>query len=195
MRAAHPDSGELQQLHDRRRRDPEGFWAAQARAGLHWHKPFTQVLDASQAPNFRWFADGQLNVSHSCLDAQLPTRSNSLALVFEAESGAVRKLTYGELHAEVCRFANALRALGAQAGDRIVIYMPLVPEAIVATSCPRVHRCHPLGGVRWLLGALAARSHRGRWRPLRQSPPMAAGVAARWWSWRRHRQGSGAIRN
>ena len=156
--AAHPDSKELQQLHEHARRDPEGFWAEQARAELHWHKPFTQVLDASKAPNFSWFADGELNVSHSCLDTQLATRRDSPALIFEAEGGSVRRLTYGELHAEVCRFANALRALGAQPGDRIVIYMPLVPEAIVA-----MHACARIGAIHSVVfGGFSALSMRDR---------------------------------
>src|SRR5512147_80167 len=99
---AYPGKDALHRLRDHARRDPEGFWAEQARGELHWHKPFTEVLDASRAPNYRWFADGQLNVSYNCLDAQLPTRRNDPALIFESEAGTVRRLTYGELHAEVC---------------------------------------------------------------------------------------------
>src|SRR5690606_20368786 len=105
-------------------RDPQAFWAAQARAELAWHRPFTQTLDASAAPNYGWFTDGQLNVSFNCLDVHLAARRDHTALVFEPESGKSRRISYGELHAEVCRFANALRALGARRGDRIVIYMP-----------------------------------------------------------------------
>ncbi len=125
---------------------------------MHWHKPFTEVLDASQVPNFRWFADGELNASYNCLDLQLATRRDAPALVFEAEGGAVRKLTYGELHADVCRFANALRGLGVQKGDRVVIYMPLVPEAIVAMqACARIGAVHSV-----VFGGFSALSLRDR---------------------------------
>ncbi|MEJ0099699.1 MAG: acetate--CoA ligase [Pseudomonadota bacterium] len=155
---AHPDAAELAQLHEQARRDPQAFWAQQARSALHWHKPFTEVLDTSQAPNFRWFADGELNASYICLDLQLATRRDAPALVFEAEGGEVRKLTYGELHAEVCRFANALRGLGVGKGDRVVIYMPLVPEAIVAMqACARIGAVHSV-----VFGGFSALSLRDR---------------------------------
>ncbi len=115
----------------------------------------------SAAPNFRWFADGQLNASFNCLDVQLASRRDKTALIFEAESGAVRQLTYGELHAQVCALGNALRALGVREGDRVILYMPLVPEAIVAMhACARIGAVHSVvfGGF----SALShARSHRG----------------------------------
>jgi acetyl-CoA synthetase len=152
------DAAALQRLHDEAARDPEGFWAARAREELQWHRPFTQTLDASKAPNFRWFADGELNVSYNCLDVHLAERRDHTALVFEPESGASRRLTYGELHAEVCRFANALRALGARRGDRIIIYMPLVPEAIVA-----MHACARIGAIHSVVfGGFSALSMRDR---------------------------------
>ncbi len=111
----------------------------------------------SQAPNFRWFGDGKLNVSANCLDVHLAERGHHTALIFEAEGGAVRKLSYRELHAEVCRFANALQSLGVAAGDRVVIYLPLVPEAIVAMhACARIGAVHSVG-VRRLLGAQSLR--------------------------------------
>jgi acetyl-CoA synthetase len=155
---AYPGKEALHRLHEHARRDPEGFWAEQARGELHWHKPFTQVLDASNAPNFSWFADGKLNVSVNCLDAQLPTRGDDPAIIFESEAGSVRRLTYRELHAEVCRFGNALRALGVNAGDRVVIYMPLVPEAIVAMqACARIGAIHSV-----VFGGFSALSMRDR---------------------------------
>jgi acetyl-CoA synthetase len=155
---AHPDAAALALLHEHASRDPEGFWAEQARSALHWHEPFTQVLDAAQAPNFRWFTDGKLNVSWNCLDTQLATRRDATALVFEAEGGTVRRLTYGELHAEVCRFANALRALSVQVGDRVVIYMPLVPEAVIAMqACARIGAIHSV-----VFGGFSALSLRDR---------------------------------
>jgi acetyl-CoA synthetase len=153
-----PNADSLQRLHAAARRDSTAFWADLARSELLWHRPFTQTLDASQAPNFRWFADGQLNVSWNCLDAQLDRVRHRTAIIFEAENGAVRKLSYGELHAEVCRFANALRALGAASGDRIVIYMPLVPEALIA-----MHACARIGAIHSVVfGGFSALSLRDR---------------------------------
>ena len=123
--------------------DPIAFWCDHARRELSWHVPFTVSLDESRAPNYRWFTDGQLNVSHTCLDAHLAKRGHRTAIIFEGEPGDIRKLTYRELHAEVCRFANTLRALGVSRGDRVVIYMPLVPEAIVAMyACARIGAIH-----------------------------------------------------
>src|SRR5699024_4454391 len=88
--------------------DHEGFWADQARKNITWHKPFTQTLDDSDAPFFKWFADGQLNVSYNCLDRHLETRGERTAIIFEADDGAVEHVSYRDLHARVCRFANAL---------------------------------------------------------------------------------------
>src|SRR5579885_3006329 len=112
--------------------DSVGFWAQLARQEITWQRPFTVALDDSAAPNYRWFTDGQLNVSFNCLDVHLAERGHRTALIFEGEPGDVRKLSYRELHAEVCRFANALKAQGVGKGDRVAIYMPLVPETIVA---------------------------------------------------------------
>jgi acetyl-CoA synthetase len=156
--AAWPDGPQLERLHEHAKRDPEGFWESQARSELRWHKPFTQTLDASAAPNYRWFTGGELNVSWNCLDVQLAERRDQCALIFEAESGAVRRLTYGQLHAQVCKLGNALRALGVNCGDRIVIYMPLVPEAIIA-----MHACARIGAIHSVVfGGFSALSMRDR---------------------------------
>jgi acetyl-CoA synthetase len=156
--AATPNARALQLLHEQAAGDLEGFWAGQARSALTWHRPFTQTLDASAAPNYRWFTDGQLNASYNCLDVHLADRRDSTALSFEAEGGAVRRLTYGELHAEVCRLGNALRKLGVKSGDRVVIYMPLVPEAIVAMqACARIGAVHSV-----VFGGFSALSMRDR---------------------------------
>ncbi|MBM4239947.1 MAG: acetate--CoA ligase [Gammaproteobacteria bacterium] len=134
---------DLEALHQRAAADSQNFWAELARAEIAWHKPFTVTLDDSSAPNFRWFTDGALNVSYNCLDVQLAKNADQLAIIFEGEPGDVRKLTYRELHAEVCRFANALKARGIRSGDRVVIYMPLVPEAVVAMqACARIGAIH-----------------------------------------------------
>jgi acetyl-CoA synthetase len=121
----------------------KGFWAKQAQSELRWHKPFTLTLDESRAPNYRWFTDGELNVSYNCLDVHLEERGHKTAVTFVGEPGDVRHVSYRELHADVCRFANALTALGVKAGDRVVIYMPLTPEAIVAMqACARIGAIH-----------------------------------------------------
>jgi acetyl-CoA synthetase len=120
----------------------KGFWARQAQTELRWHKPFSVTLDESQAPNYRWFTDGELNVSWNCLDVHLEERGHKTAVTFVGEPGDVRHVSYRELHADVCRFANALLSLGVKTGDRVVIYMPLVPEAIVA-----MHACARIGAV------------------------------------------------
>ncbi|MGH8328308.1 MAG: acetate--CoA ligase, partial [Steroidobacteraceae bacterium] len=133
---------DLEALRRRAAADPEAFWADLARSELAWQTPFTVTLDDSRAPSFRWFTDGRLNVSVNCLDAHLPERADQTAIVFEGEPGDTRRLSFAELHAEVCRFANALRGAGVQPGDRVVIYMPLVPEAIIA-----MHACARIGAV------------------------------------------------
>ena len=141
--AARLKAEDLAELHRRAAADPVGYWAELARAELAWRKLFTQALDDSQAPNYRWFADGELNVSYNCLDVHLAEHGHRTAIVFEGEPGDVRRLTYRELHAEVCRFANALKARGIRRGDRVVVYMPLVPEAVVAMqACARIGAIH-----------------------------------------------------
>jgi acetyl-CoA synthetase len=155
---AHPNAEDLAALHAVADADPKGFWADLARQHLTWQRPFTQVLDESSAPNYRWFTDGELNVSVNCLDVHLHERGHHPALVFESERGDSRTLTYRELHAEVCRFANALKSLGIEAGDRVVIYLPLVPEAIVA-----MHACARIGAIHSVVfGGFSALSLRDR---------------------------------
>jgi acetyl-CoA synthetase len=136
-------SKDLDALRRRAAEDHVQFWSELARDELQWRQPFTVGLDDSDAPNYRWFTDGKLNVAVNCLDVHLEERGHKTALIFEGEPGDARRLSYRELHAEVCRFANALRAEGVQPGDRVVIYMPLVPEAIVAMyACARIGAVH-----------------------------------------------------
>jgi acetyl-CoA synthetase len=120
----------------------KGFWARQAQKELRWHKPFSVTLDESKAPNYRWFTDGELNVSWNCLDVHLEERGHKTAITFVGEPGDVRHVSYRELHADVCRFANALTELGTKPGDRVVIYMPMTVEAIIA-----MHACARIGAV------------------------------------------------
>jgi acetyl-CoA synthetase len=130
-------------LYQKAAEDYVGFWADLATAEITWQKPFTIPLDDADAPNFRWFVDGELNASYNCLDVHLETAGEKVAIVFEGEPGDVRKLTYRELHAEVCRFANALKAKGIAKGDRVVIYLPLIPEAVIAMqACARIGAVH-----------------------------------------------------
>ena len=123
--------------------DHVGFWAGLARRSLHWHRPFTVALDDSRAPNYRWFTDGELNVAWNCLDVHLERRGEQPAILFEGEAGDVRRFSYRELHAEVCRLANGLKSLRIGRGDRVVIYMPMVPEAVIAMlACARIGAVH-----------------------------------------------------
>src|SRR5215510_9561997 len=115
-------------------RDFEGFWARLARENLLWSKPFSQVLDETKAPFFRWFHDGELNASYNCLDRHLKTQPDKTAIIFEADDGKVTKISYQNLYKEVCRFANALQAKGIKKGDRVLIYMPMSIQAVVATQ-------------------------------------------------------------
>jgi acetyl-CoA synthetase len=136
-------AAELQRMHDRAAEDYIGFWADLAVAEIEWHRPFTVPLDDSRAPNYRWFTDGELNVSHNCLDVHLASRGDKVAVIFEGEPGDIRKLTYSQLHQDVCRFSNALKAQGIGRGDRVIIYMPLIPEAVVAMqACARIGAVH-----------------------------------------------------
>ncbi len=133
---------DLESLRRRAREDHVGFWAELAARELKWQVPFTRALDDSRAPNYRWFTDGRLNASFNCLDVHLQERGHKTAIIFEGEPGDTRRLSYRELHAEVCRFANALKAQGVKYGDRVIIYMPLVPEVIVA-----MHACNRIGAI------------------------------------------------
>ncbi|WP_454199095.1 acetate--CoA ligase [Nocardia sp. Marseille-Q1738] len=131
------------ELYDRARADRLEFWAEQA-GRLHWHQPFEQVLDWTAAPVARWFAGGTLNVADNCVDRHvLAGHGDQVAIHFEGEPGDSRDLTYAELLAEVSRAANYLTELGLQAGDRVAIYMPMIPEAIVAMlACARLGLTH-----------------------------------------------------
>jgi acetyl-CoA synthetase len=122
--------------------DLEGFWGPMGDE-LHWFKPYEKVLEWDE-PFAQWFPGGQTNVSYNCLDAHLGTpRENKIAYLWEGEPGDVRKITYKELHTEVCKFANVLKGLGIQKGDRVAMYMPMVPElAIAMLACTRIGAVH-----------------------------------------------------
>ena len=134
---------ELQTLQQHGKQDPEGFWAEQAQQRLDWQTPFTETLDASNAPHYRWFHDGRLNISYNCIDRHLGDKADKTALIFEGEPGDIRHISYQELHDETCRLANTMLAMGIGLGDRVVIYMPMVAEAVFAMqACARIGAIH-----------------------------------------------------
>lgn len=134
--------------------DYEGFWGGLAQELLSWHRPFSQILDESAAPFYRWFADGQLNVSYNCLDRHLATKGGKAAIIFESDDGSSKTVTYRELYHQVCRFASGLKSLGLNTGDRVIIYMPMGVEAIVAMqACARLGLIHSV-----VFGGFSAKS-------------------------------------
>ena len=139
--------------------DYEGYWARNARELLDWKVPFTEVLDESNAPFFKWFADGKLNVSYNCLDRQVNNGlGDKVAIIFEADSGEVTRVTYKDLLGRVSKFANALRAMGIKKGDRVVIYLPMSIEGIVAMqACARIGATHSI-----VFGGFSAQALRDR---------------------------------
>ncbi len=119
-------------LYEEAAADRLGFWAKQAK-NLHWHKPFTKTLDWSNAPFAKWFHDGELNVSYNCLDRHVEAgNGDRVAIFFEGEPGDTREITYAELTREVKKAANVLTQMGIKAGDRVAIYLPMIPEAVIA---------------------------------------------------------------
>jgi acetyl-CoA synthetase len=142
---AHVTAASYQELYARSLSDPEGFWAEQASRFATWFEPWTQVCESDfGAARIRWYEGGKLNVSYNCLDRHLAERGNQVAIVWEGDDPAVdRNITYRELHAEVCRFANALKAKGVVRGDRVCLYLPMIPEAAVAMlACARIGAVH-----------------------------------------------------
>ncbi|MDQ1175389.1 acetate--CoA ligase [Microbacterium sp. SORGH_AS_0421] len=145
-------------LYERAAADREGFWAEQARE-LHWHSPFTQVLDWSNPPFAEWFADGELNVAYNCLDRHVEAgNGDRIALRWEGEPGDQRNVTYAELTDEVKRLANVLTELGVERGDRVALYLPMVPEAVASMlAVARIGAVHSV-----VFGGFSADSLRAR---------------------------------
>ena len=134
---------ELEQLKQQANDDYEGFWAQLAKENLYWFKKFTTVLNEENAPNYEWFSDGEINVSYNCLDKNVESSPNKTAIIFEAENGDTRRISYKELLEEVSLFANGLLSLGVETGDRVIIYMPMSPEAVIAMqACARIGAIH-----------------------------------------------------
>ena len=136
-------------------RDAEAFWGRLARENLAWHKPFTKVLDESNAPFYKWFSDGELNASYNCLDRNLEKGlGDKTAIIFEADDGKVTKVTYQDLYHRVCRLANGLKSLGVKKGDRVIIYIPMSIEGVVAMqACARIGATHSV-----VFGGFSAKS-------------------------------------
>ncbi|ALQ49893.1 acetate--CoA ligase [Nitrosomonas ureae] len=130
------------------------FWAKRAQEQIAWHKPFTQVLNDQMAPFFQWFGDGELNVSYNCLDRHLETQADKVAIIFESDDGEITHSTYRDLHQRVCKLANALRSNNINKGDRVIIYMPMRIEAVVAMqACARIGAIHSV-----VFGGFSAKS-------------------------------------
>ncbi|HND35790.1 MAG TPA: acetate--CoA ligase [Nitrosomonas sp.] len=131
-----------------------GFWSKLAKQHIMWHKPFTKILNDSDAPFFKWFEDGELNISYNCLDRHLRDQPDKVAIRFEADDGKVTHCTYRELYHQVCQFANGLKALNIKKGDRVIIYMPMRIEAVVAMqACARIGAIHSV-----VFGGFSAKS-------------------------------------
>ncbi|TFB68580.1 acetate--CoA ligase [Cryobacterium sp. Hz9] len=151
--AATPD------LYTEAQKDPAMFWADQARNLLHWHKPFTKTLDWTNPPFAKWFEDGELNVAYNCLDRHvLAGNGDRVALYFEGEPGDSRSYTYAELTTEVKKAANVLLGLGVTAGDRVAVYLPMIPEAVISMlAVARIGAVHSV-----IFGGFSAESLRSR---------------------------------
>ncbi|TDI60516.1 MAG: acetyl-coenzyme A synthetase, partial [Alphaproteobacteria bacterium] len=140
--------------------DPEGFWAEHGKR-ITWIKPFQEIMDVdfSGDVHIRWFADGTLNASANCIDRHLPEKKDDIAIIWEGDDPTISKtITYGELYENVCRFANVLKARGIKKGDRVTIYMPMIPEAAYAMlACARIGAVHSV-----IFGGFSAESISGR---------------------------------
>jgi acetyl-CoA synthetase len=140
-------------------KDYDGFWGRLAKENIYWKKPFTKVLDESKAPFYKWFEDGTTNASYNCLDRQVENGlGNKTAIIFEADDGTVTKVTYQEMLERVCKMANALRKMGIKSGDRVIIYMAMTIDGIVAMqACARIGAIHSV-----VFGGFSAQALRDR---------------------------------
>ncbi len=149
---------EYQQLYDQAKADPTAFWGNLAETELDWFQKWDQTLDW-QPPFAKWFVNGKINITHNCLDRHLTTaRRNKAAIIWEGEPGDSRTLTYGQLHREVCQMANVFKQLGVKKGDKVGIYMPMIPEAAIAMlACARIGAPHTV-----IFGGFSAEALRTR---------------------------------
>ena len=145
---------EYQQLCDAAEADYEGYWGNLAKNLIDWKKPFTKILNEDDAPFYKWFDDGELNVSYNCIDRHLPNKKDKVAIIFESDDGQTTEVTYQELYEKVCQFANGLKTLNLNLGDRVIIYLPMGIEAVVAMqACARIGLTHSV-----VFGGFSAKS-------------------------------------
>lgn len=149
-----PSLKHYEELHEKSRENYEQFWADLANELLVWEKPFTKILNEDNAPFYKWFEDGKLNASYNCLDRHLETQPDKIALIFEADDGSNQAITFKELHEQVCQLANGLKKLKLDLGERVVIYLPMTIEAVVAMqACARLGLTHSV-----VFGGFSAKS-------------------------------------
>ena len=151
---------EYEAMYNRSVEDPEGFWAEQAEEYLYWHKKWDSVVEWEfDTPSVKWFAGGKTNVAYNCIDRHLTTwRRNKAALIWESDEGRSKVYTYQSLYYKVCRFANVLKKHGIKKGDRVAIYLPMIPELpIVMLACARIGAIHSV-----VFGGFSAASLRDR---------------------------------
>src|ERR1700693_4497050 len=158
------DAAKYRDMYARSIKDPDGFWGEIGKR-IDWFKPYSKVKNSSfdlHRVSIKWYEDGVTNVAHNCVDRHLAKRGNQVAILWEGDDpNEDRRITYKELHAAVCKFANVLKAQGVKKGDRVTIYLPMIPEtAFAMLAC--AHRGRPFGGVRRLLAGFARRPHQGR---------------------------------
>jgi acetyl-CoA synthetase len=145
---------EYQQLCDAAEADYEGYWGNLAKNLIEWKKPFTKILNEDDAPFYKWFDDGELNVSYNCIDRHLPKKKDKVAIIFESDDGQTTEVTYQELYEKVCQLANGLKTLNLNLGDRVIIYLPMGIEAVVAMqACARIGLTHSV-----VFGGFSAKS-------------------------------------
>jgi propionyl-CoA synthetase len=168
------------EFHRRSIEDRDGFWRDEAKL-IHWHKPFGKVLDYSRPPFARWFVGGETNLCHNALDRHLAARAGQKALVWiSTEVNEEKHFTYGELHAEVNRAAAMMQALGVKRGDRVIIYMPMIPEACFAIlACARIGAIHSVVFGGFAASSLAAAYARCCAAGRRPKPPSSSTTRSR----------------
>ena len=148
------DLSQYEKLCESFNKDYEGTWGKLAKELLIWDKPFTKTLNDTTPPFYKWFEDGKLNASYNCLDRHIKSQPNKIAIIFEADDGEVTKITYLELYERVCQFSNGLKTLNLNIGERVIIYLPMGIEAVVAMqACVRLGLTHSV-----VFGGFSAKS-------------------------------------
>ncbi len=178
QKRAYVDHGKYEEMYARSVKDPNGFWGEQAKR-IDWIKPFRKIKNTSYDPSnvsIKWFEDGTLNVCHNCVDRHLAKRGDQTAILWEGDDPKDdKKLTYKQLHAEVCRFANVLKSRGVKKGDRVTIYLPMIPEAAISMlACARIGAVHSV-----VFGGFSPNSLAGRIEDCKSSVVVTADEGVR----------------